>query len=59
MAYLMICIDGVLFWPDDGPSLVVPSQAVISELPSDMLDDIGPAVIVNSGAEIVAAITRS
>jgi hypothetical protein len=51
-------IDGVLFWPDAGPSLVVPRQEVIADLPSDMLEDIGPAVIVNSGAEIVAAIRR-
>jgi hypothetical protein len=51
-------IDGVLFWPDDRPSLIVPRQSVIAELPSDMLEDVGPAVIVSSGTEIAAAIRR-
>lgn len=49
----------VLHWPSTGPSLTVTDLALVEHVPSEMLEAIGPAFLVSSGAEILEAIRRS
>jgi hypothetical protein len=41
------------------PCLLGAEPTVVTDLPSDMLSDIGPAITVFSGSEIMTAIRKS
>jgi hypothetical protein len=56
---LMKDVGAVVYWPGEGPCIAVAEPAIIADLPSDMLEAIGPAVTVASGAEIIETISRS
>lgn len=51
----------VLFWPGSGPHprICAADPAVVAELPPDMIEALGAPVIVASGAEIPACISRT
>jgi hypothetical protein len=55
---LMGDVGAILYWPDTAPCLVVAEPTIVTDLPSDMLAAIGPAITVCSGSEIMAAIRK-
>ena len=55
---LMSCVGAVLYWADLPPCLAVVETDAVTHLPADMLAAIGPARVVSSGAEIIAAIRK-
>lgn len=53
---LMKRVGAVLYWPGTAPSLVVVDEAVRADLPKDMMEALGPGILVRSGRDIIAAI---
>lgn len=56
---LMKEVGAVLYWPGDAPCLAVADPIIVTKLPPDMIDALGPAIIVSSGSEIIDAIQKS
>ena len=52
-------IHGCVCWPAVGPSLVITDASTLTHLPADMIEAVGPPLIVKSGSDIIAAIERS
>ena len=47
----------VMYYPELGPSLLVADERHCDQVPLEMLEALGPARVVRSGAEIAAAVT--
>jgi len=56
---LMRQTQSVLYWPSDGPASVVTDEAVIAHMPAEMIEIVGPVIVVETPLEIGECIRNS